>query len=127
MMSALAGAAALAAFSMSAQARGGNGQNGNGQNGNGQNGNGGGGHCMLRGTRILTCRGAERVEGLSIGDLVVTSRGEVKPIKWIGRQHFTQGPSSRWPDSVHPIRVARSALADNVPLADLYLSRCMPC
>ena len=52
----------------------------------------------------------------------MTSRGEVKPIKWIGRQHFTQGPSSRWPDSVHPIRVARSALADNVPHADLYLS-----
>jgi hypothetical protein len=80
-----------------------------------------GGHCMLRGTRILTCRGAERIESLSIGDRVVTTHGEA-PIKWIGRQHFSQGDSARWPDSVHPIRVSRSALADNVPLTDLYLS-----
>src|SRR5262245_16314780 len=82
---------------------------------------GGGGHRMLRGTRILTSRGAEPIESLSIGDLVVTTRG-VKPIKWIGRQHFTQGRSARWPDSVHPVRVRRSALADNVPHTDLYLS-----
>jgi len=34
---------------------------------------------MLRGTRILTCRGTERVDRLSIGDHVVTTRGE-KPI-----------------------------------------------
>jgi len=79
-------------------------------------------HCMLRGTRIQTCSRIERVENLSIGDRVVTSRGEVKPIKWIGRQHFSRGQSSPWPDSVHPIRVARSALADNVPHSDLYLS-----
>jgi hypothetical protein len=76
---------------------------------------------MLRGTRILTCRGAERVENLSIGDHVLTLRGE-KPIKWIGRQHFSRGSSSRWPDSVHPIRISRAALADNVPHTDLYLS-----
>jgi hypothetical protein len=80
-----------------------------------------GGHCILRGTRILTSRGAERIESLSIGDLVMTTRGE-KPIKWIGRQHFTPGRSARWPDSVHPICVSRSALADNVPHTDLYLS-----
>jgi hypothetical protein len=80
------------------------------------------GSCFLGGTRILTSRGAEAVENLSIGDYVVTSRGEAKPIKWIGRRRFTRGLSSRWPDSVHPIRVARSALADNVPHADLYLS-----
>jgi hypothetical protein len=117
-VSALAGAAVLPAISKPAKAQGGNGQAGNGQGGNGQ---GSGGHCMLRGTRILTCRGAEPIESLSIGDRVVTSRGE-KPIKWIGRQHFGQGRSARWPDSVHPVRIARSALAGNVPLKDLYLS-----
>jgi hypothetical protein len=76
---------------------------------------------MLRGTRILTCRGSERVEELSIGDHVLTLRGE-KPIKWIGRQHLSRRPASRWPSIFHPIRVARSALSDNVPNADLYLS-----
>ena len=77
--------------------------------------------CMLKGTRVLTPRGARRVEDLRIGDGLVTTRGE-KPIKWIGRQHFNRGRSARWPDSVHPIRVSRSALADNVPHTDLYLS-----
>jgi hypothetical protein len=76
---------------------------------------------MLKGTRVLTPRGARRVEDLRIGDGLVTTRGE-KPIKWIGRQHFNRGRSARWPDSVHPIRVSRSALADNVPHTDLYLS-----
>jgi Hint domain len=108
-MSALAGAAVLPSFSKSAKAE---------SSGFGRRG----AHCILRGTRILTRCGAERVESLSIGDFVMTSRYEAKPIKWIGRQRFVQGLPSRWPDCVHPIRVARSALADNVPLADLYLS-----
>ena len=52
----------------------------------------------------------------------MTARGETMPIRWIGRQIFRRGASSRWPDSVHPICVARSALADNVPHTHLYLS-----
>ena len=80
-----------------------------------------GGHCMLRGTHVLTRSGAKPIEGLLIGDLVLTTRGEM-PIKWIGRQRFGPGRSPRWPDSVHPIRVSRSAIADNVPHSDLYLS-----
>jgi hypothetical protein len=62
------------------------------------------------------------VEDLSIGDRVITARGKARPIKWIGRSLYTQGPSPQWPDSVHPVRVSRSALADNVPNTDLYLS-----
>jgi hypothetical protein len=76
---------------------------------------------MLKGTHILTSRGARRVEDLRIGEGVVTTRGE-KPIKWIGRQHFSRGRSARWPDSIHPVRISRSTLADNVPHTDLYLS-----
>jgi hypothetical protein len=52
----------------------------------------------------------------------MTAGGEAMPIKWIGRQIFRRGASLRWPDSVHPICVARSALVDNVPHANLYLS-----
>src|SRR5262245_25740961 len=43
-------------------------------------------------------------------------------IKWIKRQHFSQGRSARRPDNVHPDRVRRSAPADIDPLADLYHS-----
>src|SRR5262245_21170103 len=78
--------------------------------------------CLLRGTHILTRHGLKRVERLSIGDHVMTARGETMPIRWIGRQIFKRGASSRWPDSVHPICVTRSALADNVPHTHLYLS-----
>ena len=78
--------------------------------------------CLLRGTHVLTPHGLKRVESLSIGDHVMTARGETMPIRWIGRQIFRRGACSRWPDSVHPIRVTRSALADNVPHAHLYLS-----
>ena len=43
------------------------------------------------------------------------------PIKWIGRQRFGKdSPSWHW--SVAPIRVARSALGDENPRRDLYLS-----
>jgi hypothetical protein len=82
----------------------------------------GGPACFLRGTRIQTPHGDVRVECLSIGDRVVTAGGKSLPVKWIGRQRFTKPRSSHWPETVHPIRVARSALADNVPHADLYLS-----
>jgi Hint domain len=78
--------------------------------------------CFLRGTHILTPQGLKHVESLSIGDHVITATGEAMPIKWIGRQIFRRGTSSRWPDSVHPICVAPSALADNIPHAHLYLS-----
>jgi hypothetical protein len=78
--------------------------------------------CLLRGTRVLTPRGAEPVENLSIGDCVITARGESRPIKWIGDRRFSQGLTAQWPDDIHPIRVAKSALADDVPHADLYLS-----
>jgi Hint domain len=78
--------------------------------------------CLLKGTQILTPTGLKRVESLSIGDRVMTAGGEAMPIKWIGRQVFRRGASLRWPDSVHPICVARSALADNVPHVNLYLS-----
>ena len=72
------------------------------------------GHCFLRGTRILTPGGEVPVEDLTIGALVETLNGPL-PIKWIGRQRFGKdSPSWHW--SVAPIRVARSALGDEIPV-----------
>jgi hypothetical protein len=80
----------------------------------------GGGHCFLRGTRILTPSGEVPIEDLTIGALVETLNGPL-PIKWIGHQRFRKdSPSWHW--SVAPIRVARSAIGDENPRRDLYLS-----
>jgi hypothetical protein len=77
-------------------------------------------HCFLRGTRILTPGGEIAVEDLTIGVLVETLNGPL-PVQWIGRQRFRKdSPSWHW--SVAPIRVGRSALGDQNPRRDLYLS-----
>jgi hypothetical protein len=112
-MSAITSAAVVPALSTSAHAQ---------RSGGGGGSRGRGPGCFLRGTHILTSHGLKRVESLSIGDHVITATGEAMPIRWIGRQIFRRGYSSRCPDSVHPVRVARSAVADNVPQAHLYLS-----
>lgn len=80
-------------------------------------GGGGGGHCVLRGTHVLTPRGEIKVEDLAIGDLVNTFDGTAKPIKWIGRRSH---------GGIHtemlPIKIARSALGHLVPHTDLFVS-----
>jgi hypothetical protein len=49
--------------------------------------------------------------------------GGLRPIKWIGRYPFKKSdPSKPWAESVLPVRIARSALAPNVPHADLYMT-----
>ncbi|MDB5394774.1 MAG: hypothetical protein JWM91_2280, partial [Rhodospirillales bacterium] len=76
--------------------------------------------CFCRGTRILTAKGEVAVEDLRVGDKVVTIAGEEKPIAWIGsgRRVLTgKNPEAR------PLIVRADALADGVPLRDLYLTR----
>ncbi len=82
---------------------------------------GGGPRCFLQGTSILTPDGEVRVEELRVGDMVKTVRGESMPIRWIGHQTFKRfGPT--WNSDVLPIRIARHALDENTPRADLYVS-----
>ena len=72
----------------------------------------GGHHCFLKGTKIRTARGECVVEELAIGDLLPTHRNGVRPITWIGRVNGDR-----------PVRIARSAIARNLPHADLYVSQ----
>jgi len=104
--------------------QGGNGQGGNGQGGNGQGGNGqGGSSCFLKGTNIKTADGERRIEDLAIGDLLPTVFGGLRPVQWIGRYPFRKSdPSKPWVKDAVPVRIARSALALNVPHADLYVT-----
>jgi hypothetical protein len=78
-------------------------------------------HCFLSGTRIATPDGDVAIDELRIGDLVMSSGGP-KPIKWIGRNHYTRAPSEAWDPDVAPVKVSRFALDGQTPHADLYLS-----
>jgi hypothetical protein len=75
----------------------------------------------LKGTRISSPAGDRLVEELQIGDDVQTLSGP-KAIKWIGHNKFAKNDDRPWQASVMPIRIARSAIADQVPHCDLYLS-----
>jgi hypothetical protein len=67
--------------------------------------------CFLRGTPIRVANGERAVEDLAIGDLVVTAHRGLQPVQAIKRF-----PHDR------AVRVARSAVADDVPHSDLYVT-----
>jgi hypothetical protein len=80
--------------------------------------------CFLKGTKIRTITGERDVETLAIGDLLPTRFNGPQPIQWIGRYRFTRSDRSKpWVRDVLPVRVAHSALAPDVPHADLYVSQ----
>lgn len=60
--------------------------------------------------------GYRRIETLAVGDLVPTRFGGLTPIKRLESFFARAGDGNR------PVRIARSALADNVPSADLVLT-----
>lgn len=77
--------------------------------------------CYLRNTRILTPTGEVAVEDLTIGDLVVTRFGAMRPIKWIGRQSY-KAQAVRDNREKIPVRIRPGALGDRLPARDLYVS-----
>jgi hypothetical protein len=88
-------------------------------------GSGGGGkvNCFLKGTKIRTAKGERKIEDLAIGDLLLTMFGGLRPVQWIGRYPVKKSdPSKPWVRDALPVRIARSALAPNVPHADLYVT-----
>ena len=72
---------------------------------------------------IRTVEGERKIEDLAIGDLLPTMFGGVRPVQWIGRYPFKRSdPSRPWVKDALPVRIARSALAPNVPHADFYVT-----
>jgi len=79
--------------------------------------------CFLRGTSIRTVSGYRPVERLSVGDILPTVFAGPAPIREI--RHFRyerQGRNEAWPVGLRPIRIRPSAIEDNIPHADLYVS-----
>jgi hypothetical protein len=80
-------------------------------------------NCLLKGTRIRTAEGERKVEDLANGDLLPTMFGGIRPIQWIGHYPLKKSESTKpWVTDALPIRIASSALAPNVPHADLYVT-----
>jgi hypothetical protein len=80
--------------------------------------------CFLKGTRVRTVTGERKVEDLAIGDLLPTHFNGIQPVQWIGRYKYTRSDALRpWVRDVLPVRIARSAIAPNVPHSHLYVSQ----
>ena len=77
--------------------------------------------CFLRGTVIDTARGPVLVEDLRQGDLIVTLGHGLQPIRWIGQRHLSHADLAT-NAALRPVRIARHALGDGSPSADLLVS-----
>jgi hypothetical protein len=70
---------------------------------------------------VLTPNGEVAVEGLAIGDSVITTSGATREIKWIGRRSYDAGAIGDDRD-ILPIRFKAGCLDDDVPKRDLCIS-----
>ena len=77
--------------------------------------------CFLRGTSVLTTIGEVPIENLRINDLVVTSSGEARAIRWIGQWAYAARFVGR-NLGLLPICVVADALMQGVPTRDLWVS-----
>jgi hypothetical protein len=77
--------------------------------------------CFLAGTRIMTPNGEIAVEKLALGDSAVTHSGAVRRIVWIGTGQVLATRGRR--NAATPVIVRKGALGDNVPYADLRVTK----
>jgi hypothetical protein len=77
--------------------------------------------CFAAGTRILTTAGETAVEAVTVGDLVPTLSGGMRPVVWIGHTRIDLDRHPE-PDRAAPIRVAAHAFGPEMPHRDLLLS-----
>jgi hypothetical protein len=80
--------------------------------------------CYAQGTMVEAVDGEVAVETLRPGDQVMTLRGDELapvPVIWIGHRRVNLAAHPQ-PRLVAPIRIERSAFADNVPHRDLLVS-----
>ena len=89
----------------------------------GSTGGGGGSNnlCFMAGSRIAAAEGTVCVEDLTLGSLVLTVAGELRPVRWLGHRGV-DCTRYRDPTVVWPICVKAGAFAHNQPERDLWLS-----
>jgi hypothetical protein len=77
--------------------------------------------CFVAGALIRRPEGEVAVETLRVGDLVITSSGEARPVKWIGHRNV-DCRAHPGPSAIYPIRIAVDAFGANRPSEDLFVS-----
>lgn len=83
----------------------------------------GAGACFLKGTRILTATGERNIEDLVPGDLISTKFGGSRPLQSIGKfRRIRHDAGKSWAKHARPVRIARSAIAPEVPHRDLFVT-----
>jgi hypothetical protein len=82
------------------------------------------GECFLKGTRILTPSGERPIEELEVGDLLPTALGGLRPIRFIKRYRYQRASLAKpWTHHLRPVRIAKSAIFENVPHDTLFVSQ----
>lgn len=77
--------------------------------------------CFHGATRISTPNGGKLAREIAIGDLVETENGP-KPVRWVGRRTITADDSAS-NEKFLPVKITAGALGQNLPKADLWVSR----
>lgn len=79
--------------------------------------------CFLKGTYIATPDGEIKVENLKAGDTVITAKGGVAIVKWLGyRTLYKNRIPEKDAKRAFPILFRKGCIADNVPHRDLVMS-----
>ncbi|AML53633.1 hypothetical protein RC74_11130 [Falsihalocynthiibacter arcticus] len=77
--------------------------------------------CFSSGTLIETLQGPKPVEGLKLGDMVLTYEGDYEPIRWIGARSLSAAQLQAHP-KLKPILIRSGALGVGYPIQDLSVS-----
>lgn len=77
--------------------------------------------CFTPGTRIATPKGEVLVEGLSVGDRVITRDNGIQEIRWIGQKTLASGDLARG-EHLRPIQIRKGALGNGLPERDMMVS-----
>ena len=77
--------------------------------------------CFASGTSVLCKNRAILVQNLGLGDVILTTSGEDRAIRWLGHRTIDCARHPR-PHEVMPVRISAHAFAENRPSRDLCVS-----
>jgi len=78
--------------------------------------------CFTPGTLIATPIGAQRVEDLRVGDLVITADSGIQAIRWVGKKDISGARLEARPN-LRPVKIKKDALGIGLPMQDMWLSQ----